>query len=87
MDGTVVDALMSTVTISLDYAGTVQVLKDIVNVMYGSLSIGCRCTVYYTDSPTADNIYSVDVYGSDDADEPEDSSDDWNNVGDFVLGP
>lgn len=88
MDGTVIDALMSTVTISLDYAGEVQVLKDIVNVMYGSLSIGCRCTVYYEgDDPTSDNIYSVDIYGSDDADEPVDDSDDWNNEGDFVLGP
>ena len=34
----------------------------------GSFYDGASCVVYYTDYPSSDNIYSVDIYGSD---EPE----------------
>ena len=92
MDGTVIDAMMSTVTIALNNGDTVQPLRDIVNVVYGSLSVGSACTVYYSgDYPTTDNIYSVDVYGNVDNDDSDndntDWSDDWNNEGNFVLAP
>ena len=62
--GTITDAAMSTAQICLDNGQTVSVLTDIINVVYGSLSVGSSCTVYYTgDYPTQDSIYSVDVYG------------------------
>ena len=36
------------------------------NILYGTYVDGCSCTVYYTDSPTEANIYSVDIYGVED---------------------
>ena len=30
----------------------------------GSFYEGCSCTVYYIDSPSSDNIYSVEIYGT-----------------------
>ena len=85
MGGTITDAMMSTVTIQLDNGDVVQTLRDYVNVVNGSLSVGCGCTVYYNgDYPTTDSIYSVEVYGwdeaEDDAYDPNDidaDSSDW----------
>lgn len=67
ISGTVVDHLMSTVTIQLSSGYSVQLLKDICYVSGGSLDIGCPCTCYYTgDMATADSIYSCVIQGAPD---------------------
>ena len=64
IDGTVIDFLMSTVTISLSDGSVVQVLKDFCEVD-GSLYVGAYCSVdYYGTYPSADTIYHVYIAGS-----------------------
>ncbi len=42
-----------------------------VNIFGGNEIEGAPCTVYYTDYPSADNIYQIDIYGYDPDPEPE----------------
>ena len=69
--GTISDATMNFVTIALDTGGSVSVSQQVVNMVYGDLTIGCSCLVcFYGDYPTNDNVYEVDVYGSDPQPDP-----------------
>lgn len=62
--GYVSDFLMSSVTIQLDNGGSVQVLKDVCDVVGGDLDYGCRCTVYFVGGyPTLDNVTYVRIEG------------------------
>ena len=64
ISGSVSDFLMSSVTIGLSNGKSVQVLKDICNVIGGTLDYGCSCTCYYSGSaPSASSIYRVDIQG------------------------
>ena len=66
MGGSIADATMNSVAIDLDGGGSIDVSQQVVNVVYGDLTIGCRCDVqYYGDYPSDDNVFEVDVYGSD----------------------
>jgi hypothetical protein len=80
MDGTVSDATMNFVTISLDNGDSVTVSQRLVTVRFGGLAIGDYATVYYNgDEPSEDNIYSVEVSGrlyDDNTDDSDDSGDD-----------
>ena len=70
--GSIEDATMNVVTISLDTGYDITVSQSVINMISGDLTIGCSCTVYYYgDHATDDNVYEVDVYGSDPGPEPE----------------
>ena len=69
IDGTAFRDSDRTAVLFLSNGDTVYVDIDICNqigelVMAGA---GNRCTVYYYDYPSADNIYSVDVYPAEDS--------------------
>ena len=69
--GTVEDATMNFVTVDLDTGYSITVSQSVVNMVYGDLTIGCSCTAYYYgDHATDDNVYELDVYGSDPGPEP-----------------
>ena len=69
MDGTVTEALMSTVTIYLENGQTLQVLRDVCQMSGGTLSVGCPCTVYYEgNSITRDSVTLVIIYGNSEPD-------------------
>ncbi len=58
--------------LELNNGSNIYVDGMLVNIIGGMEIEGASCTVYYTDSPTPENIYRVDVYGYDvDYDEPE----------------
>ena len=66
MGGTITDASMNYFTVALDGGGSLYLSQQLANMVYGSMTIGCRCDVlYYGDTPTEDNVYEVDVYGTD----------------------
>lgn len=66
MGGTITDASMNYFTVALDGGGSLYLSQQLANMVYGSMTIGCRCDVlYYGDYPTEDNVYEVDVYGTD----------------------
>jgi hypothetical protein len=68
MGGTISDASMNYFTVNLDQGGSVYVSQQLAVMVYGDMTIGCRCDVlYYGDYPSDSNVYEVDVYGS----EPE----------------
>ena len=50
-------------SIDLDNGANVYVDAWLCQVVSGYYEDGCSCTVYYTDSPTEENIYDVDIYG------------------------
>ncbi len=56
------------VYVSLANGQSFSVSSWICNVLEGTFIDGCSCTVYYTDYPSADNIYDVDIYGVYDVD-------------------
>ena len=72
MSGTVTDYLMSSVTMRLENGTSVQVLKDFCELKDGTdLDYGCTCTVWYKgNTPTADNISYVFIYGTPHVDPP-----------------
>ena len=70
MAGTVTAITDEQYTIELANGLTVSVDPSICRLAYGSLEEGCSCTVYYTDSPSAETIYLVDLYGVEEL-EPE----------------
>ncbi|MCR5576928.1 MAG: hypothetical protein K6F56_07970 [Oscillospiraceae bacterium] len=70
--GSVEDATMNFVTVDLDTGYSITVSQSVVNMVYGDLTIGSSCTAYYYgDHATDDNVYELDVYGSDPGPEPE----------------
>ena len=58
--------------IDLDNGDQVYVDSSICNVE-GQFYDGCSALVYYTDYPSSENIYSVDIYGSQGFNPPDDT--------------
>ena len=90
MDGFVADGTTNYVTVTLDSGDSVYVGRELVNVVWGDLSIGAGCTVYYYgDYPTSDNVYQVDVYGTEPIvyDEPDTGDGDYAGGFDPGLAP
>ena len=70
--GSISDASMNFFTVDLDQGGSLYLSQQVAHMVYGDMTIGCRCDVlYYGDYPTEDNVYEVDVYGSDQPDPPD----------------
>ena len=63
MAGIVHDIEAARYTIELANGQTVTVDPEICRLAYGLLAEGCSCTVFYTDEPSEESIYQVDIYG------------------------
>jgi len=58
--------------IELANGQVVAVNPSVCRLAYGTLNVGCSCTVYYENEPSTETIYLVDVYGEvEPAPEPE----------------
>ena len=60
-----------TVYIELENGQNVHVRGELVTIKGGNEIEGASCVVYYTDKPTEDTIYKVEIAGYDPAPEPE----------------
>ena len=63
MAGTVYDIQGEQYRIELANGLTIHVDPAICRLAYGDLAEGCSCTVYYTDYPSDETVYLVDIYG------------------------
>ena len=56
-------AIRAVVRKSLANGLKVKVDPSVCRIAYGTIAEGCSCTVYYTDYPSTETIYLVDIYG------------------------
>ena len=63
MAGIVHEILEEQYTIELANGLSVKVDPSVCRIAYGKIAEGCSCTVYYTDYPSTETIYLVDIYG------------------------
>ena len=70
LSGSIYACAMNTFMIHLSNGDDVQVGREVANVVYGDMTEGSPCTAYYMNYPSSDNIYQVDIYGSDPAPDP-----------------
>ena len=63
MSGTIYSDTASTVYVVLQNGLGLHLNAYLVNWVSGSVLDGAGCTVYYTDYPSGDTVYQIDVYG------------------------
>ena len=70
-NGTIYACAMHTFMIHFTEGEDVQVSREVANVVYGDMTEGCSCTAYYQNYPSSENIYRVDIYGTEPIPDPE----------------
>ena len=71
MTGTAYHDTAFTVYVMLDNGTGMHINADVVNIVGGNDIEGARCTVYYSDFLSEDNVYLVDIFGNEPYIEPD----------------